>query len=436
MTLNEGTTKTTPHLEGSLGDKDLGGNIPPADMELIHTPVADPLGTSAKYQVDETQSTRLRYRSLTKIKGKTSSEVEPDTEPLKTQTYADIQAFLLSNDELDKESDEEEEQHEEAAVSYADLKAYIDQYYDENIAHRYQTDKLVEASMSSLNRRSTTISDLYKGLDFITQLLKDINTAVKDDLATNQKINEATETFAKISSNITEQEESSTIWMKKDTFEIKSMMNEMYAAFRGQSSSAPSSSITPTFALTDIQANVKGENANTTATKEPPSHTEGETEEPKLAIPISSIPSTKIPPTQAQPITSIIIHPESSQATPKIDKGKGIATESNDDPSKKLVKASSIVRPDLDEPVRVEFMTNGKTSIEDEEVSLVDGVLEGALGALGDEIGSLGDGVVVSSWVKSTNNYFGRMMLIFGLLETFANRGSSGGHVGLWWLRQ
>ncbi|GKF87188.1 hypothetical protein Tco_0258065, partial [Tanacetum coccineum] len=29
--------------------------------------------------------------------------------------------------------------------------------------------------------------------------------------------------------------------------------------------------------------------------------------------------------------------------------------------------------------------------IEDEEVSLVDGVLEGALGALGDEIGSLGD---------------------------------------------
>ncbi|GJR26541.1 hypothetical protein Tco_1102773 [Tanacetum coccineum] len=57
-------------------------------------------------------------------------------------------------------------------------------------------------------------------------------------------------------------------------------------------------------------------------------------------------------------------------------------------------------------------------SIEDEEVSLVDGVLEGALGALGDEIRSLGDGVVVSSWVKSTKNCFGRMMLIFSLLET------------------
>ncbi|GKF40186.1 hypothetical protein Tco_0120247 [Tanacetum coccineum] len=56
-------------------------------------------------------------------------------------------------------------------------------------------------------------------------------------------------------------------------------------------------------------------------------------------------------------------------------------------------------------------------STEDEEVSLVDGVLEGALGALGDDSRSVGDGVFVSSWVKSINNYFGEMMLIFGLLE-------------------
>ncbi|GJY30701.1 hypothetical protein Tco_0414196 [Tanacetum coccineum] len=62
----------------------------------------------------------------------------------------------------------------------------------------------MEISMSSLDRSSTTISDLYKGLDVITQLLKDINNAIKDDPAANQKINEATKTFAKISSNITE----------------------------------------------------------------------------------------------------------------------------------------------------------------------------------------------------------------------------------------
>ncbi|GJU22365.1 hypothetical protein Tco_1155707 [Tanacetum coccineum] len=160
-------------------------------------------------------------------------------------------------------------------------------------------------------------------------LLKEISNAVKDDPAINQKLNEATETFTRISSNVTEENSLLDCFLirgkfpslgrviLRSTHSIKSMMTEMYAAFQ-----------------------------------DTPFHTEGETEEPRLEILISSIPSTAILPTQAQPITSIIIHPKSSQATTKIDKGKGIATDSGDDPSKKLVKASSIVRPDLDEPVR------------------------------------------------------------------------------------
>ncbi|GJV58254.1 hypothetical protein Tco_1459259 [Tanacetum coccineum] len=52
--------------------------------------------------------------------------------------------------------------------------------------------------------------------------------------------------------------------------------------------------------------------------------------------------------------------PWGSQTTPRIDKGKGIATELDEDPSKRLVSASTIIRPDPDEPVRVEFMINGK----------------------------------------------------------------------------
>ncbi|GKA35860.1 hypothetical protein Tco_0722351, partial [Tanacetum coccineum] len=82
MTFDEGTAKTTLRPEGSLRDKDSGGNIPPSDMEPIHPTIADLLWIGAKYQVDETQSTRLRYRSLIKNKGKTSSEVESNTEPL------------------------------------------------------------------------------------------------------------------------------------------------------------------------------------------------------------------------------------------------------------------------------------------------------------------------------------------------------------------
>ncbi|GJX72103.1 retrovirus-related pol polyprotein from transposon TNT 1-94 [Tanacetum coccineum] len=42
--------KTTSRPEGSLGYKDSEGNIPPADMEPIHTFVADPSGLAAKYQ--------------------------------------------------------------------------------------------------------------------------------------------------------------------------------------------------------------------------------------------------------------------------------------------------------------------------------------------------------------------------------------------------
>ncbi|GKB70946.1 hypothetical protein Tco_0932358 [Tanacetum coccineum] len=303
------TAKTTPRPEGPLGDKDSGGNIPLADMEPIHTFVVDPSGTAAKYQ--------------------------PDTEPLQLQTFADIQAYMLSDDELDKESDEDEvltvrddmdeaiqaakeEHHEEATVSYADLKASTDQYYDKNITHRDQTDKLVEASMSSLDKSSTTINDP----------------------AANKKINEVTETFARISSNITEP------------------------------SSAPSGSVTPTLALTHIPANVKGENATNTATEEPPSHTEGETGDTTMAILISSIQPIEVQPTHAQQITSIISHPKSSQATPRIDKGKGIAIESDEDPSKKLVPASTIIRPDPDEPVRDKEEKMKKTAEEEKLLAM------------------------------------------------------------------
>nr|GEX50199.1 copia protein [Tanacetum cinerariifolium] len=59
------------------------------------------------------------------------------------------------------------------------------------------------------------------------------------------------------------------------------MMAEIYQAFKGQSSLAPSGSVTPTLALTYIPVDVEGENATNTATEEPPSHTERETEDPK-----------------------------------------------------------------------------------------------------------------------------------------------------------
>nr|GFA81441.1 copia protein [Tanacetum cinerariifolium] len=149
--------------------------------------------------------------------------------------------------------EDQQEKHKEAVVHYVHLKVFIDDY-NENIAHRDQTDKLVEASMSSLEKRSTTINDLYKDLEVITHILKDITNSVKDDPATNKKIEEAFETLSKIFIQTTKIISSARI------FDFSTLY------------------VTPTFALIDILANVEGENTTHTAAKEPHSHTEGKTD--------------------------------------------------------------------------------------------------------------------------------------------------------------
>ncbi|GJW88460.1 hypothetical protein Tco_0163800 [Tanacetum coccineum] len=48
----------------------------------------------------------MRYQSLTENKGKPSHEGELDTQPLVLSTYADVRAFLLSDNEA-QESEED-----------------------------------------------------------------------------------------------------------------------------------------------------------------------------------------------------------------------------------------------------------------------------------------------------------------------------------------
>ncbi|GKA91003.1 hypothetical protein Tco_0812873 [Tanacetum coccineum] len=178
-----------------------------------------------------------------------------------------------------------------------------------------------------LDRRSTTISDLYKGLNVITELLKDINNVVKDDLATNKKIYEAIKTFAKISTQTIEilslvktfdfstlhatmqdlqahalkQEELSASWTKSSInmawnlglrMTVVEISQTALKRFQRSILFPPSVSVTPTLAFTYIPAIVEGENATTTASEEPPSHTEGEIRDTTMAIPISSIQLT------------------------------------------------------------------------------------------------------------------------------------------------
>ncbi|GJV85868.1 hypothetical protein Tco_1525766 [Tanacetum coccineum] len=56
-------------------------------------------------------------------------------------------------------------------------------------------------------------------------------------------------------------------------------------------------------------------------------------------------------------------------------------------------------------------------AINDEDVPLVDGVLDGALSAFGERGCCFGDGVLASSCVRSMNNLLGGIIMIFGFLE-------------------
>nr|GEV39589.1 hypothetical protein [Tanacetum cinerariifolium] len=272
MTSDEGMTKTTMHPKGLCGDKDSRGHKPPADMEPLHTTNADLSGTGAKYQEDQTQSSRLRevrtpsskqdQLAPSHVQESASDSASPDLkrfDNILPLTERQLIRYLRKMFRVffNRITKKQYEQHKEAAVPYVDLKASVDQYYDKNIAHKDQTNKLVEAFM------------------------------IKDDPATNQKINEAIETFARISFYVTETALKREIYsLRQDNSEIKSMMTKMYAAFKVIPLWLPQAvSLQHLLSLTFKQ--ILGRECNHHSTKEPPSHTEGETEEPRLAIPIS-----------------------------------------------------------------------------------------------------------------------------------------------------
>nr|GEX41653.1 hypothetical protein [Tanacetum cinerariifolium] len=222
---DEGTTKSTPFPEGPRGDKD-------------------------------TDFTRLRYRTLTENKGKTSSKVEPDHETLQLTTVADIQAYLLSKDELAQGSNEEE--HKKAVVSYANLKDSIEGYYEENVDHMEQTDKVIDAAMNSLDKNSIARGDILNALNGVTKTLKSIQDAVKEDHVLKKKgLKSSVES---LQATTLSQEKHLAEWAKQDTSDIKSMVTEIYQAFKGQST--PSSSVPqPTLAITARQANPESSQA-------------------------------------------------------------------------------------------------------------------------------------------------------------------------------
>ncbi|GJW36622.1 hypothetical protein Tco_0059542 [Tanacetum coccineum] len=274
-------------------DKDSEGLKSLVDMESQTPPVTALSRADAKDQVDQTWFTRFVVSVPDQNKGKTSSEVELDTQTLLLTITTDVQAIMLSNDDLFDETYNDvfeavpteepvSQEHQSSTPHKEKPESSTTQKTDTSYSESYScsnTFKPYENYMPIIERQLT---DHNTSMRRILENLKEVQEVVKEDLALNKKVLESTKAYTKNSVNLTEllslvksfdflglkssveslqaaalrQDEhdafqSDVSSLKQDTSEIKSMMTEIFNAFKGKS-----------FAHT--------------ATEKPPSYTEGE----------------------------------------------------------------------------------------------------------------------------------------------------------------
>nr|GEX62990.1 copia protein [Tanacetum cinerariifolium] len=179
---DEGTAKTTSHPEGSLGDKDSGENIPPADMELIHPLLLISQELVLSKEIDEEPQAsaiaKTYHQSPPPQADKPQSSHALSTKASDTNSYSDdifkkydnilpltkrqlVKYLRKMSDELFTRIFEDNwKKHEEATVNYVDLKASIDDYYDEKL--------LIEIRLTSWEiiskKKNAVVHDLMNSL--------------------------------------------------------------------------------------------------------------------------------------------------------------------------------------------------------------------------------------------------------------------------------
>nr|GEX70836.1 retrovirus-related Pol polyprotein from transposon TNT 1-94 [Tanacetum cinerariifolium] len=148
-TLNEGTRKSKPLPKVTNTDpKDSGGNVLPADKGLPSTIFDE--GAAKTTPLPEGPRGDKESEEL-----KPPADIKPHTNPVVDPLRTDAKKCLL----LDEDTQTDEE-----------------------------TDKLVQATMDSLDKASTDMINLLKALTKVTETLKVIQDAVKDDSALNKKV--------------------------------------------------------------------------------------------------------------------------------------------------------------------------------------------------------------------------------------------------------
>ncbi|GJU38073.1 hypothetical protein Tco_1186427 [Tanacetum coccineum] len=258
------------------------------------------------------------------------------------------------------------EKHEEAAVSYADLKWSIDDFHDTTFKQYKNTNASLRNYQQILTlfktNHNTSIKKILKNLN-------EVQDATKKDPTLNKKVLEASEAYIKNSTNLTELV---TLVKSFNLSGLKTIIEYLKALIQTDISSLKQDT-------SKIKSNNcwgGGENDAHTATEEPHSHSEGEKEDmvtneevvkkPTQESEFKNVEEKPVRATRAIPIsivTSLVIDinppspPESSQATMRTDKGK--AKVSDDTESlKKLVKASIVVCLDPDVSILVPYKIN------------------------------------------------------------------------------
>nr|GEV08270.1 hypothetical protein [Tanacetum cinerariifolium] len=248
------------------------------------------------------------------------------------------------------------------------------------ISETLEVDSAPKEEMNKMAESNTTISGNITNL---TKLLR--NTQLPKNSSRLTKITNSLKAinFPSLHQRITTIE-NTQVTMQADISSIKGMMTEMLYAFKGMSFSTCSGSAS---IPTAIQPEGEPMQIVTTTKKPEEAETEKAKEEParvSRVIPISTvIPITRPNPkigliefSSRPPLTDTILEipisqptglvinitsleqPESPPVSSRADRGKRIATDDVESP-KKLIKASTIVRLDLDEPVRVPYMIHG-----------------------------------------------------------------------------
>ncbi|GJV30144.1 retrovirus-related pol polyprotein from transposon TNT 1-94 [Tanacetum coccineum] len=310
--LDEGTRKSQPLPKGKMTDpKDLGGNKHPVDMGLPAMVPDKSIGTDAKYQMDQTQSTRFEVSVPDQHQSKTSFEMERGTLIFQPSS---INCMLLHS------------------------KLYGDDEKKPSVSQTLLKESSTEFPLKSLVTRTS----------ILRLILKNNLNPVKDRVS-HDAIRDSQKLMMPPQSH--EDTEDALNNYEKEAVD-KEFIKFIKLLF-------PRNLLICTYTEREKDDMVTKEAVMKKPTKEP--EVKNVEEVPARASRAISISIVK-PLMRLGPELGMMRSPSTIKLTDTIlepDKGKGIFTD-NTESLKKLVKATTVVHPDLDEADQVPYEIHGK----------------------------------------------------------------------------